>query len=436
MITLHQLILRNFRGIRELRLDLHAQLTVLVGANTAGKTSVLDALALAARELVEEPSPRPVDVPALPELRATIVRNTSTFDVTNGAEQGRIELRGSASGDGFDVQVALTPSIAPRGYSKIETSGKFRFVAERVTERLRGGQNEDVPVFLYYRDDRAVQAFDVRILKSDELDPAAAYSGALGGLPNFRTFFSWFRTREDVENENRQKAAFHRDPQLEACRRAIAHMLPGYTGLTVRRLEDLVVLEREGKEFVINQLSTGERNLLVLAGDIARRLAMANPAAKDPLTSSGVLLIDELELHLHPGWQRLVVPRLREAFPGLQLVVTTHSPQVLSVVGDSFVYVLHRTDDDGVGAARADDPNGKDSNWILQVLMGVDERPPEAKALLNEYLQAIGRGQSEAAQNIKMRLVPMIGSDDPVFAKAEAILRTRELLTHATDHKE
>lgn len=94
-------------------------------------------------------------------------------------------------------------------------------------------------------------------------------------------------------------------------------------------------LIRELYEMVTNldvlQLSDGEKCTLALFGDIARRLAIANPSLDDPLQGDGVVLIDELELHMHTSWQRKVISMLKKTFPNIQFIITTHSPQILGV---------------------------------------------------------------------------------------------------------
>jgi predicted ATP-binding protein involved in virulence len=106
-----------------------------------------------------------------------------------------------------------------------------------------------------------------------------------------------------------------------------------------------MTITKQGQELIINQLSDGEKCLLAMVGDLARRLAIANPSLPDPLQGSGVVLIDEIELHLHPKWQREIIPALTRTFPNCQFIVTTHSPQVISQVKPEGIYILERTDD-------------------------------------------------------------------------------------------
>jgi predicted ATP-binding protein involved in virulence len=139
-----------------------------------------------------------------------------------------------------------------------------------------------------------------------------------------------------------------------------------------------MVVTKGGVELRLDQLSDGERNLIALAGDLARRMVIADPTNESPLDTVGVILIDEIEQHLHPAWQRQVIPALRRAFPQAQLIVTTHSPQVLSSVPASAVVLLDGSSAHPITGAT----EGRDTNAILREVFGVPERPqPQLDAL-------------------------------------------------------
>lgn len=106
--------------------------------------------------------------------------------------------------------------------------------------------------------------------------------------------------------------------------------------LQVKRNPLRLAVKKNGREYSVDQLSDGEKCTLALIGDLARRLALANQNSENPLAGSGIVLIDEIELHMHPSWQRKVFPVLRKTFPNIQFIVTTHSPQVLGEVSNQF----------------------------------------------------------------------------------------------------
>ncbi len=169
-----------------------------------------------------------------------------------------------------------------------------------------------------------------------------AHDALAVGRLKFRSLFQWFKMREDVENERKvaEQNLSLEDPQLSAVRRAITAMLPGFSGLRIQRDPLHMVIRKGDATLVIDQLSDGEKLLLALTADVARRLAMAYADQGDPLQGEAVVFIDEIELHLHPAWQRRVLGALRGTFPNCQFIVTTHSPQVLSEVPNDAVVLV------------------------------------------------------------------------------------------------
>lgn len=257
-----------------------------------------------------------------------------------------------------------------------------------------------------------------------------AYENALeNNNINFISFFQWFRLVEDLENEERRDDIEYRDRKLEAVRKAIYSMLgeQQFSKLRVRRSPLRMTIEKQGQELSVNQLSDGEKGLLAMVGDLARRLAIANPGLDEPLQGSAVVLIDEIEQHLHPAWQRRVIPNLTKTFPNCQFIVTTHSPQVISQVQPESIYILQNVDDNIV-AKRPESSFGRDSNRILEDLMGVAERPQEIKDRLLELFRVIDAGDIEQAKTIRRELARDIGEDEPEFVRADILMRRREIL--------
>jgi predicted ATP-binding protein involved in virulence len=211
-------------------------------------------------------------------------------------------------------------------------------------------------------------------------------------------------------------------------RKALPNFLEGFLDLRVRRSPTLRMTVTKGdRELLVNQLSDGEKCLLAMVGDIARRLSIANPGLDDPLQGEGVILIDELELHLHPKWQRGIIPKLTETFPNCQFIVATHSPQIVSDVQPESIFILKSTDC-GVIVEHPDHSFGRDSNQILEDLMGVSDRPEAIKTQLQDLFELIENGELDQAKQVKNNLEHLMGLDEPEFAKADVLIRRREIL--------
>ena len=208
-----------------------------------------------------------------------------------------------------------------------------------------------------------------------------------------------FRNTEDLEGERIRDDAKYQDKQLVAVRNAIHTLIPEFDDLRVRRKPLKMTVNKNGQELIINQLSDGEKCLLAMVGDIARRLAIANPSLDDPLQGEGIVLIDEIELHLHPQWQHKIIPRLTETFTNCQFIVTTHSPQVLSHVQPENIYILQSTPN-GIIASHPENSYGRDSNQILEDYMGTPERPQDIKDKILEIFRVIYKNDLGQAKNL------------------------------------
>jgi predicted ATP-binding protein involved in virulence len=311
---------------------------------------------------------------------------------------------------------------------KIGDLEELKAAGNKIRTYWKASPDTNLPLAVYYPINRAVLDISLEIPEEQSVEQIAAYEQALTGIQiGFGSFFRWFRALEDLENEERRDDPGYRNRQLEAVRQAIYLLLPGFSNLRVRRSPLRMSVTKQGQELIVNQLSDGEKGLLAMVGDLARRLAIANPGLPDPLQGSGVVLIDEIELHLHPKWQREIIPALTRTFPNCQFIVTTHSPQVISQVKPEGIYILERTDE-GIVAMRPESSYGRDSNRILEDLMDVPERPQEIKESLLELFRLIARGELDSARQLHQKIADEIGGDDPELVGANVSIRRREIL--------
>jgi predicted ATP-binding protein involved in virulence len=256
-------------------------------------------------------------------------------------------------------------------------------------------------VLAYYRPNRGIGAEDTKKVKPPAYPQLAAYHRALDAqVGPFQGFVRWLRLEEDRENEARlRKDPSHRDRRLQAVRDAIERFLsalsPGtFSNLRVVRRADVdtgaelpaeILIDKGNISLSLDNLSDGERSMLLLVADLAMRLVVANPGAEEPLRGRGIVLIDEVELHLHPAWQRAAMPGLTEVFPNLQIIATTHSPQVLSTLTPESVVIL----ENGRRVEATPPTYGRDTNALLRDVMHTPPRPEEAAEKLSRIARLI-----------------------------------------------
>ena len=155
-------------------------------------------------------------------------------------------------------------------------------------------------------------------------------------------------------------------------------------------------------ELSLNQLSSGYRNMLALVMDFARRLAQANPQMENPLEAEAVLMIDELDLHLHPTWQQKIIPDLRKVFPNTQIIATTHSPEIVTTVERHQVKIL-----ENYQIKECPTPTrGRSSSDIVRDVLGLEKLRPdtEESRTLTALFDAIDKDNLEEAKRLRLKL--------------------------------
>lgn len=214
-----------------------------------------------------------------------------------------------------------------------------------------------------------------------------------------------------------------------ALRRALGSDEPAYDADQA----DMVVNIPEAGARPVSMLSDGWRCLVGLVADIALRCAKLNPQMDDASQEcDGIVLVDEIDQHLHPALQATVVERLRAAFPRLQFVLSTHSPQVISSVQPRSL-VLVRSTDEGTHIGTSAQAFGLDANTVLDYIMDSRPRNRSARVAIEAVEQALESGELETARSSLLALRELIHGDDPTVARLEATINNLEALADAED---
>ncbi len=414
-------------------------ITVFIGNNGAGKTSLLTALATSlswfvARVRREKGNGSPI----------------SEDDIKNGASFAKIVisvLYDYYNREDLDAKTTDWVLVKTKKGRKSNEQSSLSFathVADQYREALTDDAKASLPLIAFYPVERSVLDIPLKIRGKHSFEQLDGYENALNQGVDFRRFFEWFRKREDIENESiselldidnldfldakdpnkrfaelKEKAS---DIQLNVVRTAIYTFMPEFSNLRIRRKPKLhISIDKAGETLNVAQLSQGEKSLMALVGDIARRLAMMNPALENPLTGDGIVLIDEIDLHLHPTWQRRVIDRLSKTFPNCQFVLTTHSPLVISDPKDILCYSL----DDGELTV-LDNLYGLDANQVLLKAMNTDIRNAKVNADFNTLFEMIQDGELESAKAY-LKTLNVTFPEHIELLKAQLLIRKLEL---------
>ena len=390
-MKIRDIAIDHFRGIGNVyieRLDQHMNL--FVGINGAGKSSILDAISLVfswyvARMLSVKGRGR--DIPKDDISKHS--PNGCTIELTmNGGEKWK-----------------LYRSLRYHKTDKSDLSDLNRQIAT-FRGLLDGDEKTCLPIFVHYGVNRVIPNKYPRIPRGkNEPSTLQAFINALCGGQLFSDFFNWFRQSEDYENEMYKSQMQFKDRGLEAVRKAMESVFPEYGDMRVSRRPLALLMKKGNESFKISQLSDGEKCYIMLVCDIARRLSIANPVG-NPLEGSGIILIDEVDLHLHPLWQQSVITRLVTTFPHCQFFITSHSPLVASDVKGAVFGIKD-------GKIYPQQTFGKLSADILSSTFDVSAaRSLYVQALINGAYQAIKDGDDNGYKNKLQELISILGADD------------------------
>jgi predicted ATP-binding protein involved in virulence len=410
-MKINNIYAKNFRGIESCNIALDGKNTVFFGVNGAGKTALLSLINILFSNIINR----------VVSNRFKQGINIELSDISYGANNCEI-----------GAEIELSPIDGVYHYSRSmdrkqnkRTNNNDLLKPFETFFYLYSG-NEigfDMPIYANYGISRLVLDIPLRIKNKHAFDQLSAFEKAIESKIDFRTFFEWFRNQEDYENEMiAQKDSGYKDPALNAVRKAIIGMFDGFKNIRITRNPLAMKIDKNGKLLSIDQLSDGEKCTMALIGDLARRLALANPNRENPLKGEGIVLIDEVELHMHPQWQRKILPYLMRTFPNIQFIVTTHSPQVLGEFDENVnIFSLTRKNGD-LKVEAVNSLIGWDANTILEDYMSTNSLNEGIKRLIENIYDAIEAKDIVTAQERISKLKKMTDSNQEAVVHAEILV--------------
>jgi len=426
-MKLHSLQLTNFRCFESLTIEFDKKLTVLVANNGMGKTAVLEALAIGLGSFLSN----------LPGVSGRNPKETDFRLADDGKKPPYMRIRTETT-DGIVWDRTERRDKAKSTLKSIPDSIGHKTIAQYALSLYPFNESGRLlPCIAYYGTGRAV--FDTpsnrRIFKRNT-SLVNAFGNALDAKPNFRRFFEYFYFLEDIERREKEQRRDwdHRLFELKIIREAISRLMPSFSRphSEIRPLRFMIdwLHENTIQTLRIEQLSDGYRTTLATAMDIASRLsALAElngiKSVNEALSTEGIALIDEIDLHLHPSWQQRILPDLMRTFPNIQFIVTTHSPQVISTVPSHCIRVI----DDGQVYSAPAGTEGAEASRVLKRVFGVDVRPPENAATkeLKEYLALVDaeKWDSPRAKELRQKLDARYQGEEPALLEADLHIENR-----------
>jgi predicted ATP-binding protein involved in virulence len=450
-LNIQRLSLKGYRCFEAIDIDFDERLTVLIASNGAGKTSILDALAVAFGPYVgafDEGVGRHFESS---DIRLSRVRTTATNEMEHTPDGIQLEATGWIPGS--IMHQLGEPSVWKRSLAgpvraktTIRDAKELIDYGKHLQEAVRTrGTDVVLPLIAYYGTGRLWQRKKLTDGKLPGTSRTTGYSDCLDPASSYKAFVAWFRywsmnaLKAELEahkaERDAEKTEFHN--YIESLSKAVDICLEpsDWRGVAYSLArEQLVAHHDQHGELPVELLSDGIRNMIGMVADIAFRATKLNPqlgggAARE---TPGIVLIDEVDMHLHPAWQQVVVRGLLTAFPHMQFIVTTHSPQVLSTVPAHSIRILGRRWDEESGKYHSvvEKPElqteGIPSADVLAFAMNTDPTPNvEPARQLSEYKALVQQDLEESpeAQDLRRQLLEHFGAGHPALLECDRLIR-------------
>jgi len=403
-MIIREVLLQNFRRYERASFCFHERFTILIGENGKGKTSILDALAI---------------------MLATYFQGSGIKIGQNTISKSDRRLVQIKKGDQSFLEPQEEVYVEAKAFFRKEELVWMREVGDRGGKAkdlvnigsedrsaVSKGESPDLPLFLYYGSGRLWDIHrNVQTEKpGSQLD---AYRFCLDPKSDQKAFEKWFKKLTQIGLQKKKPPS-----ALNVVKKAVLDCIPDADDVFFDFDNDQLVIELSGGGWeLFNRLSDGYRNMIAMVADIAHRAVRLNPHydIKAAIKTKGVILIDEIDLHLHPKWQRRVVDDLQKAFPNIQFIASTHSPFIIQSSAKGGVIDLNRSPEAQIPKGIYSAFPGPESEYenrsiedIAEEIMGIEvpsrsHRYQEMYDTAKEYYQLLETAKdAESSEQIKV----------------------------------
>ncbi len=424
-MNITELQVENFRCFHKATIPLQEELTVIVGINGAGKTTILEALALSLGTFFT----------AFDQAKSPNIRKTDAFCkyYPMGSDidvQPQFPVHLTATGSHLGEDIQWTRSL--QSSTGKTTLGKAMAELSKLTQQqmMSGDSALKLPLIAYYSTGRLWDYHGAKRRDHGRKNNRAnGYLGCLDGTANVKYMMQWFEKKavtEALESSPSSDFIAVRSAMEQCFSLITASESPSIRyNYDTKELDILYGTGENRRLTPITQLSDGYKSTISLIADIAYRIATLNPALGTEVLreTSGIILIDELDLHLHPAWQQRILRDLREIFPKIQFIVTTHAPSIINSVKRENLLLLHQYQIQELTT----EAYGKDVKSVLQEIMGVTERPPEVAVLFQNFYLFLQEGDFASAEETLDQLDILRDYHDPEVASCRVKLKLERI---------
>lgn len=430
--------LKNYRRFVSLEIDFHPQMTVLVAPNGAGKSTILDAIAVAVSPFVAA-----FDLGKGRGIAKTDASYQRKAQSSDSEQFFPVEITASFKEPACLIKRELN---GPKSKTTNKDASDLVAIGAALMLGVRHLQDVVLPVVAYYGTGRLWQEHKNMERKTVlSASRTMGYEDCLTPASNYKQLQQWFTKATLAELQQQQMPDVYQgyslNEQIKGIQSAIESVLKQSTGWQNFHYsfphEELAMSHSDQGILPVSLLSDGVRAMVSLVADLAWRCSKLNPqlGAKAAKETAGIVLIDEVDMFLHPAWQQTVLASLQQAFPKIQFIVTTHSPQVLTTIDKECIRLLRQSEEDGITRTEVITPQwqtkGVASADVLATIMGIDPVPnvPEAQAL-SRYKQIIEMdqlGNHPDAGRLREQLLAHFGASHPLMLECERLIRLQTI---------
>lgn len=411
-VQLQSIVINNFKGINEVAVNFKTGFNILIGDNGVGKTSMLEAISVALGGFL------------------TGINDINTKHIS----QDEVRLESKLTGDGsiniqqvYPVKIECKVSFDNQDYAWIRQKKTFRGrttveprdISKVVKETL--DETEKVLPLINYQS--AARMWAQKREKTtnvfrDNFTRSVGYIDCLAEESNAKMLLNWCKRMEEVSWQEDKKIS-----EYEAVKAAVATFMGTMCDKKIKgvrfakRINELVYGDSEGGAIPIHLLSSGYQSVIWMVMDIAYRMAVLNPNLRQEVTSKtpGVVLIDELDLHLHPKWQWKIVEALKATFPRVQFITTTHSPMIIASCKNEQLITIKDDMDIEYGTSAY----GYQVNDVLAAHQFTDARAQKVKDDFDKFYQLIDEEKYDEAKRILEGLLETLDDQNPDIVRAK-----------------
>ena len=411
--------IQNFKGIEKMNLEFSSGVNLLIGNNGVGKTTVLEALALSIQTYFS----RMNDI-AKKSIKKDDVHFTS--NLVGDASQHRVYSNPTVIKSEINLGGLEYSSEISREDETNATRTKYTAKEFAAAGRdLLNSQEAILPVICYFSTSRVVDTQKVStnaVGKNKLNDRRCGYIDCLNATLDRKALTDWTFKMAMAEYKKGTAVA-----EYEAFKKAVGIFMQKMNDLEeiplveyTRDFEDITYAE-DGKTMLVNYLSAGYQSLLWMLMEISFRIALLNPELSDYSQAEGIVLIDEIDMHLHPRWQWKILDALHSSFPKVQFIAATHSPIIISSFKDAKLLSIGENGVEELSGAYAysiDD--------VVEYKQGSFGIPQELRRLKQEFEDAFCLRDRENSQKAVDKMKELFGTSNTEVKRAEAKMQMRK----------